>query len=193
MTGGGREDSSRPTPSPGGKPESQAANYVAEETLRDGRRITIRAQRPEDLEAIRSAARLTSERTRYLRFFAPKKSLSESEVAFFMGPDFVDHVALMAFVEESGRPVVVGGGRFIVVKPGTAEIAFFVVDAYHRLGIGSLLMRHLAILGRAAGLADFVAEVLPENASMLGVFRKCGLPMTTRRSDGVIHVSLAFS
>ena len=95
----------------GGKPELEAANYVAEETLRDGRRMTIRAQRPEDLEAIRSAARLTSERTRYLRFFAPKMSLSESEVAFFMGPDFVNHVALMAFVEESGRPVVVGGGR----------------------------------------------------------------------------------
>ena len=177
----------------GGKPEPEAANYVAEEALRDGRRITIRAQRPDDLEAIRSAARLTSERTRYLRFFALRNALSESEVAFFMGPDFVNHVALMAFVEESGHPVVVGGGRFIVVKPGTAEIAFFVVDHWQGHGIGTLLMRHLAILGRAAGLAELVAEVLPENASMLGVFRKCGLPMTTRRGDGVIHVSLAFA
>jgi GNAT superfamily N-acetyltransferase len=176
----------------GGKPELEAASYVAEETLRDGRRITIRAQRPDDLEAIRSAARLTSERTRYLRFFAPRNSLSENEIAFFMAPDFVNHVALMAFVEESGKPVVVGGGRFIVARPGSAEIAFFVVDAFHRLGIGSLLMRHLAILGRAAGLAEFVAEVLPENAPMLGVFGKCGLPMTTKRSDGVIHVTLAF-
>ena len=89
--------------------------------------------------------------------------------------------------------MVVGGGRFIMVKPGSAEVAFFVVDAWQGQGIGSLLMRHLAILGRAAGLAEFVAEVLAENASMLGVFRKSGLPMTTRRGDGVIHVSLAFA
>jgi RimJ/RimL family protein N-acetyltransferase len=176
-----------------GSAESNAANYVAHEKLRDGRGVTIRAQRPDDLEAIRSAARLTSERTRYLRFFSPKRSMSESEIAFFMGPDFVNHVALVAVVEECGNPVVVGGGRFIFASPGAAEVAFFVVDAWQGQGIGTLLMRHLATLGRAAGLAEFVAEVLAENASMLGVFRKCGLPMTTRRSEGVIHVSLAFA
>jgi GNAT superfamily N-acetyltransferase len=176
-----------------GNPELDAATYVAEERLRDDRRVTIRAQKPDDFEAIRSAARLTSERTRYLRFFTPKRSMSESEIAFFMGPDFVNHVALVAVLEEGGAPVVVGGGRFIVFKPGSAEIAFFVVDAFQGLGIGSLLMRHLAILGRPAGLAEFTAEVLAENASMLGVFRKCGLAMTTTRGDGVIHVSLAFA
>ena len=170
-----------------------AATYGVEETLRDGRRVTIRAQRPDDREAMAAAARKTSERTRYLRFFAPKRSMSEREIEAIMNVDFVNTAALIAVLEEGGKAVVAGGGRYIVCRPGVAEIAFVVVDAFHGQGIGSLLMRHLAILGRAAGLREFTAEVLGENASMLGVFRKSGLPMTTRRGDGVIHVSLVLA
>ena len=50
-----------------------AANYLATETLRDGRTITIRAQRPEDLEGWRAALARTSAETLYLRFFGPKR------------------------------------------------------------------------------------------------------------------------
>ena len=39
-----------------------AANYLAIETLRDGRTITIRAQRPGDLDGWRAALARTSER-----------------------------------------------------------------------------------------------------------------------------------
>ncbi|MBL0142879.1 MAG: GNAT family N-acetyltransferase [Betaproteobacteria bacterium] len=167
-----------------------AARYCAQEVLRDGRRALIRAQSPDDREAMAAAARQTSERTRYLRFFAPKRSMSEREVAFLMDADFVNQVALVAILEEDGKPLVAGGGRYIIVKPGSAEVAFLVVDACQGLGIGSLLMRHLAILGRAAGLSELVAEVLPDNMPMLGVFRKSGCPMKTRRGDGVVHVLL---
>jgi len=41
-------------------------------------------------------------------------------------------------------------------------------------GIGSILMRHLAKLAGEAGLRELTAEVLPENAAMLNVFRKFG-------------------
>ena len=62
--------------------------------------------------------------------------------------------------------VIAGGGRYIVVEPGQAEIAFVVVDAYQGQGIGSVLMRHLAALAREAGLKELIAEVLPENTAM---------------------------
>jgi len=32
--------------------------------------------------------------------------------------------------------------------------------------------------------------VLAENQPMLAVFRRCGLPMTTSRSAGVVHLAL---
>jgi GNAT superfamily N-acetyltransferase len=65
-----------------------------------------------------------------------------------------------------------------------------VVDAYQGQGLGGALMRHLAGIARDAGLAELTAEVLAENAAMLKVFAKCGLPLTTKRESDVVHVTL---
>ena len=83
-----------------------------------------------------------------------------------------------------------GGGRYIVVQPGQAEIAFVVVDAYQGQGIGTILMRHLAILARDAGLKELIAEVLPENTAMLKLFRKFGFKTASKGSPQVIHLAL---
>ena len=77
-------------------------------------------------------------------------------------PDFLTHVALVVVAEQDGKPVIVGGGRYIVIKPGQAEVAFAVVDQFQGQGIGTALLRHLSSLAREAGLQEFVAEVLPE-------------------------------
>jgi RimJ/RimL family protein N-acetyltransferase len=53
-------------------------------------------------------------------------------------------------------------------------------------------MRHLAALGREAGLRELVAEVLSENAPMLNVFERSGLTMNTRREGSVVHVTLRY-
>jgi GNAT superfamily N-acetyltransferase len=86
--------------------------------------------------------------------------------------------------------VIGGGGRYVVVRPETAEVAFAVVDEYQRQGIGSALMRHLAALARDAGLKELIAEVLPENIPMLKVFEKSALRVNIERDAGVIHVTL---
>ena len=172
---------------------SDAARHSAIETLRDGRRVEIRALRPDDREGLEEAVGRSSAESLYRRFFAVKRNFSEWEVAFFLNVDFVSHVALVAVVDEGGRPVIMGGGRYIVVQPGQAEVAFAVVDQYQGQGIGAALMRHLVALAREAGLKELIAEVLPENTPMLKVFTKSGLPMTTKREPGVVHVTLPLS
>ena len=129
-----------------------AAAYSAIETLRDGRRVEIRAQRPGDRDAIAAAFRRSSPESIYRRFFGPRTRFTEKEVAFYLDLDFVDHVALVAELEEAGQKVIVGGGRYIVSEPGRAEVAFSVDDAHQGQGIGSALMRHLVTIARAAGL-----------------------------------------
>jgi RimJ/RimL family protein N-acetyltransferase len=168
-----------------------AAAYSAVETLRDGRRVEIRAQRPGDRDAIAAAFRRSSPESIYRRFFGPRTGFTEKEVAFYLDLDFVDHVALVTELEEAGQKVIAGGGRYIVSEPGRAEVAFTVDDAHQGQGIGSALMRHLATIAREAGLTELYAEVLPENAPMLKVFERSGLVMTTRREPGVVHVTLA--
>ena len=90
--------------------------------------------------------------------------------------------------EEDGKPVIAGGGRYVDIKPGQAEVAFAVVDQFQGQGIGTALLRHLSSIARKAGLQEFVAEVLPENATMLKVFEKSELKVTTRRESQTIHV-----
>jgi GNAT superfamily N-acetyltransferase len=167
-----------------------AANYSAVETLRDGRRLEIRAFRPSDRADLEAAVARTSAQSLYLRFFTVKRGFSEREREFFLNVDFVDHVALMAWVEEAGRKVIAGGGRYVVVAPGKAEVAFVVIDPYQGQGIGAALLRHLAAVARAAGLTDLVAEVLPENTAMLKVFQHSGLYMTTVNHPEVVQVTL---
>jgi GNAT superfamily N-acetyltransferase len=53
---------------------------------------------------------------------------------------------------------------------GQGEIAFVVIEAYQAQGIGTLLMRHLRVLARDAGLKALIAEVLTENIAILNVF-----------------------
>jgi RimJ/RimL family protein N-acetyltransferase len=54
-------------------------------------------------------------------------------------------------------------------------------------------MRHLATLGREAGLREFIADVLSENAPMLKVFERSGLAISTEREGSVMHVTLRFA
>lgn len=124
------------------------------------------------------------------RFFVTKRSFSEKEIDFFVNVDFEKHVALVAEIDDEGRSIIAGGGRYIVVEQGQAEVAFIVVDAYQGQGIGSLLVRHLAVLARNAGLKELFAEVLPENTAMLKVFKKFGYRPGARRDPQVMHLSL---
>ena len=169
---------------------SDAATYSSVGALHDGRRIEIRALRPDDRDALVSAVGRASPESLFRRFFAVKRGFTEQEIARFLNIDFVDHVALVAVAEEGGRPTIVGGGRYIVTAPSQAEVAFAVIDPYQGLGIGGLLMRHLARIARAAGLQEFIAEVLPDNLPMLKVFERSGFGLSTERAPGAVHVTL---
>jgi RimJ/RimL family protein N-acetyltransferase len=168
----------------------EAAKYLAVETLRDGRPLEIRALRPGDQAELLAAVDRASANSRYRRFFGAKRYFSDKEIAFFVNIDFVKHVALVAIVEEGGRPTIVGGGRYVVVQPGQAELAFIVVDQYQGQSIGTALMRHLIAIARHAGLRELIADVLPDNLPMLKVFEKCGLRVSTRHEARVVRVSL---
>lgn len=167
-----------------------AATYIATERLRDGRTCEIRALGPNDEAEFLTAVGRVGTRSLYRRFMGAKREFSTKERAFFLNVDFVNHVALVALVNEGDRASIVAGGRYIVEKPGTAEIAFAVIDDYQGQGIGAVLLRHLATIARQAGLKEFTAEVLADNAPMLKVFERSGLKVSSQRSADGVHAVL---
>src|SRR6516165_3704145 len=99
------------------------ATYSAQEKLRDGRPIRIRSLRADDEAGMLAAIDKTNAESLRRRFFVTKRGFSETEKAFFMDIDFVDHVALVAEMDENGQPTIIGGGRYVVTDPGKAEVA----------------------------------------------------------------------
>jgi RimJ/RimL family protein N-acetyltransferase len=174
-----------------------ARSYEANETLRTGQPVTIRAIRPEDGTQILEEFRELDSHSLYMRFFEMKKEISDSELKFFTEVDFINHVALVAVTEVDGKARVIGGGRYFAydhpAKIRSAEVAFLVHDLYQGQGLATLIMKHLLIIARDSGIAQFEAMVLPRNAKMLSVFSRTGLPTRSSRLDDVIHITLSLS
>ena len=168
-------------------------NYYAQETLKDGTPVTIRAIRKDDKESIHNAFRALDREAVYRRFFAPKQDLTEDELEQVTDVDFNQVVALVATVSQAGGEIVVGDGRYVAdkgEKPERAELAFIIAEPYRERGIASLLLGHLARIAHDAGLSAFEAEVLAYNAPMLAVLQRSGLPICRRREGNIVHVTL---
>lgn len=169
---------------------SDVSTYSAQELLRDGTPVEVRALRPEDEADMIAGLEHADPQSLQRRFFVMKRHFSEKERDFFMHIDFKNHVALVAFADDADRKVLVGGSRYIVFEPGRAEMASMVLDAWQGRGAGSILMRHLVKIARDSGLKELTAEVLPENAAMLGVFRKLGFHPAPSGDPKTIHLVL---
>lgn len=169
----------------------EARQYVAAETLKGGLAATVRALRPDDRERVARAVRGLERQSIYYRLFSYRNELTEAGLDRIMRFDPELEVVLLMTVGEVDGERVVGSGRYVTTSPGTAEVAFVVEEDYHGRGIAGRLLRHLAIVARANGIAAFEADVLAENKAMQHVFARCGWPMKTRREGDAVHVTLA--
>jgi GNAT superfamily N-acetyltransferase len=137
--------------------------------LSDGTRVHIRAVRPEDKALVRQGFEAWSERSRLMRFCAPKHDLSDSELRYLTELDGHDHVALGALLVHRFRQEEPAGiARFVRLEPGgsVAEAAVAVTDAQQGKGLGRLLLTELAKVARKEGVTRFRCLVLEENRAM---------------------------
>lgn len=139
-----------------------ARNYSAQETLKNGLEVTVRAIRPEDRDAFLAAFKELEERTVYLRFFSPKPEVTPEELNKATDVDFVRTVALVTCIRNGTGEKIIGGGRYIAFgnadPPDRAEVAFTVEEDYHDLGIAGMMLRHLSGIAREKGNAESHAE-----------------------------------
>ncbi|MFD1507713.1 GNAT family N-acetyltransferase [Georgenia yuyongxinii] len=162
-------------------------HWAADVVLRDGATMHIRPIRPDDADALQRMHLAQSPESIYFRFFAPVPRLGEKDLYRFTHVDHHNRVALVMVDGAEIRAV----GRFDVVAPGDAEVAFNVVDTERGRGLGSVLLEHLAAAARELGVTRFVADVLPANARMVRVFGDAGYEVAQRLEDGVLSISFS--
>src|SRR3954470_11901752 len=165
------------------------AHWEADVVLRDGGVVHVRPIRPEDHDAVQAFHAAQSPESIYLRFFAPLPRLSDRDLERCTNVDHHDRVGLVATLGDA----IVGIGRYDRVGEATAEVAFNISDAHQGRGVGSVLLEHLAAAARERGITRFVADVLPQNRKMMGVFTQAGYEVSHHYEDGVIALSFDIS
>ena len=158
-------------------------DYDFHVVLRDGGLAHIRPIKPTDAESLQAMFHRMGRESVYHRFFRHKKDLSLEELQYFTEVDYDDR---MAFVAEVGRKMV-GVGRYDRMEDDaiSAEVAFTVEDQHQGRGIGSQLLTHLTNFARNNGVEAFRAFVLPENYTMMRLFRGSGYTLRRELGEGV--------
>lgn len=154
----------------------QAKAPIAHTTHRvAGSLVTVRPIRRDDAALESEFVGNLSDETRYQRFMAGIRQLSQEKLAALTDVDQVRDVALAATVQRDGREAMVGAARYGVGPDGDAcEFAIAVDDAWRGTGLAGILMQTLIGIARRRGLARMEGIVLTTNRRMLRLARRLG-------------------
>jgi acyl-CoA synthetase (NDP forming)/GNAT superfamily N-acetyltransferase len=166
-----------------GAPAASGVNR-ADVLLIDGTVAAIRPLLPGDKDALLALHERASDESLHMRFFSSGRRAAYDYVEHLQQE--TDTLALVAVTHEG----LVALATAEPVGPDAAEVAFLVDEEHHGLGLGSLLLEHLAAAGRDRGYSRFEAEVLPENHAMIGVFREAGFTVARHTEFGSTHLDM---
>lgn len=162
------------------------SEWESDVVLADGGTAHLRPLRRDDSEKLLEFFTRLSDRSRMLRFFAPVSPQTARRAARL---DEVDYDRTFGIVAELGDDLIAVGTYQRTDDPTSAEVAFAVSDEHQARGIGSILLEHLAAVGRTMGLRRFTASTLPENRRMLRVFHEAGWEVDREHVEGVVELS----
>jgi len=154
--------------------------------LRDGSTLRLRPTTAADADLLLRFFEHLSPESRYLRFQGAG-TVDARTVEPFLHTDFDSTVSLVGELE--GEAVALA--TYIRLRdPLRAEVAFAVADVLQGRGVGTRMLERLAAHAARAGIEEFVAQVLPQNAAMLKVFRDAGYTASRQLAGGVVEVQL---
>ncbi len=159
-------------------------HLVRQDYLADGRTVTIRPIRPEDAEAEQAFVRGLSDEARQFRFMYSLKELTPVMLAQFTQIDYSREMALVAVVDENGKPVQHGVARYVINPDGTScEFAIVISDKLQHQGLGTRLLQALMDAARDHGLKLMEGTVLANNKSMLQLMSDLGFRIHRSHED----------
>jgi acetate---CoA ligase (ADP-forming) len=168
-----------------------SAALVADVILRDGRTLRLRAPASSDRGAlVEFLGRLSSESLR-MRFFATLRPDARL-VDPYLDSNWEQRGALMGTLAVGDDERVVALASYARLRdPRAAEVAFAVADAEHGVGIATRMLEQLAQRAASEGIERFIFEILPANASMLGVVAGSGFEISRETSKGVVEITMS--
>ena len=149
--------------------------------------FAIRAIVPDDREALERFYEALSADSLEARFHGGAPRISDSAACYFCGPDHRMREGFVAeVVNAQGRRTIVGHlciEPLEPARPGVAEVAVVVADAWHRRGVGRTLLAAAIVWAEHHGIDHLSAWLLWGNAAMLNLVQSSGRPVSFGTSD----------
>lgn len=163
---------------------SAPADGRYEFSTRDGLTIRVRPEVESDAPYLVDLFNRLGPDSRYLRFSKsmvnpdPERVRQEAERLTHLGPP--QEMAWLAFTDLPEQPnAPVGGVRYVMTSPDSAELAISVRDDLQRRGIGSALLKFACQQARQQGLHTLTATFRSENKAIWSLVRHSPFPATT--------------
>jgi RimJ/RimL family protein N-acetyltransferase len=150
--------------------------------------IRVRRMTGADEAALDDTFAGLSERSRYLRYHSATPRLTARMRRALLDIDGTQHLAYMAEVAGPDGHRAVGIARLLSLGGGRAEVAVEVVDAWHRRGVGALLLTSISSAAADLGYVEVHADVLPENRPVRRLLAQVFANAVVDNGDGTVHV-----
>ncbi|MDO9578841.1 MAG: GNAT family N-acetyltransferase [Candidatus Cloacimonadales bacterium] len=160
------------------------SEYTTEYTMKNGKKVILRAIKPEDEIIEKEMFSNFSERTQRFRFFQLIKDISHEQLIRYTQIDYDREIAIIAEVEDEGRKKMAGVVRLIADQYlETAEFAIVIADPWQNMGLGNKFTDYISEIAKAHGIQKIYANVLATNHIMQHMFRTRGYKMQ-KEEDG---------
>jgi len=167
-------------------PRSYPRELEADVALRDGSVVHIRPVRAEDEARLLAFLQALPDEDRLMRLFGLGNNLARTAHKE-ASVDYATSMGLVAAMGTSGE--IVGHAMYVATGDDTAEVAFAIARAYQGIGMGTLMLGHLAQAASVHGIGTLKAVVLAENRRMIDVLRGSGFPTSVRYESNMIEVT----
>jgi acetate---CoA ligase (ADP-forming) len=166
--------------------DGAAGSEETEETLRDGRVVTVRPLRADDKAGVEALwRRLDAPARRRFTDLAHLPSDRAGDVAL----PRPGHAAGIVAITPAGS--VAGVARYERTAGDTAGFLVFVDASWRRAGLGTVLLRRLAEAARHAGVRRMAGDLPEGDVAMRGLLAELGLEYTEQVTAATVHASFA--
>lgn len=158
---------------------------AAEVVLKDGVRALVRSAEPSDETLLLQFLQALSVDARYKRFFSLSSDLERSARSACAGRNSCGLVAC-----QPGLDAVAGHAGYWSTGAGHAELGLAVTDRFQGRGLGTILLKRIALEAARRGVSVLEMDVLAGNAAMLELLAASGLPLLVHYLPGALLCEL---
>lgn len=160
-----------------------------EATLRDGRRVHIRAIRTSDESELLQAFERLSPEARYMRFMRAVRAPDLNRLRKALASLPASGTGLVATVPAADGIDIVGSAICMIgTDPDRGEFAISVAGDYGGAGLGRTLMQVLIDAARQRGLREMEGFVLAANKPMLSLAKRLGFAIAPDPEDRTVCI-----